>query len=63
MAHILKEFEVKIGLMVDQPKPVFRNFNNCYTFRRFFRNAEMSAASTKEVINLTKKLIAILQVV
>lgn len=52
--HIVKErkliiqekFEIKIGLIVDVPKPDFGNTNDGNTSRRFFANTDLAAEIT-----------------
>lgn len=44
--EIQKEFKIKMGLIVDQPKQVRGNSNDGNTSRRFFSDPETSAEIT-----------------
>ncbi|KAK4876046.1 hypothetical protein RN001_012468 [Aquatica leii] len=62
-ARIQKEYKDRCGLIVNKPKPGFGNTNDGNTARRFFQNAELSAAITGIDLDVIKKLHIIMVVV
>lgn len=58
---IQEEFRVKMGLIVDVPKPNFVNTNDGNTSRRFFADHELSAEITGIDVNFLYRLKVILE--
>lgn len=59
--NIQKGFRLRLGLIVDQPKPAFGSSNDGNTARRFFENSTTSASITGVNEDLIKRFHVILQ--
>jgi hypothetical protein len=59
--NIQQLFKIKMGLIVDKPKPGYGNSNDGNTARKFFLNPELSAEITGLDITLIKKFGIILR--
>lgn len=61
--EIQKEFRLKLGLLVDQPKQGYGSTNDGNTARRFFQNSSISSQITGIDENLIKRFHVILQTI